>query len=631
MYCPISDYALIGDCHSAALVSRHGSIDWACLPRFDSPAVFLKILDEQRGGCCSIEAEGLQYTTRCYLERTNILETTFHTANGVFSITDFMPISPRSDQTQYGQDVENEERIVRVFQGKSGEAALQVRIHPTFDFARSPAANVTRANDAIILTSGNDALHVHWNGNIDFSGEPGGITARLHLAAGQQAAIILGYAKAHEEPETITSETIERWRRVTQEYWKKWSSSMDYNGDFADLVARSALVLKLLIYEPTGAIIASPTTSLPEWIGGSRNWDYRYNWLRDSSFTLIALMELGYFGEARDFMHFLLRTLSRQEKRKVLYSVDGGTEQTENELDHLEGYWGSRPVRVGNGAADQRQFDVAGELMQCISLYWRHEGFEHKGESFEQEFWPLVKRIGDRISEVWREPDNGIWEARSPSGSDGWDHNAGRRQFVHSKGLCWVALDRALRLANRFRMPGDLSRWQRERQAIHDSVQRQGYNQQIGSYVQFYGAHGLDAAVLRLPILNFLDVNDRRMQSTIAHIESRLTRNGLVCRYDPAEDGIGEKEGAFLACGFWLVENYVLSGRLDDAEKLFHRLIDCANDLGLLSEEADPDTDQLLGNFPQGFSHVGLINAAVRLSAAKRGKKTDTEELILTR
>lgn len=630
MYSPIRDYALIGDCHSAALISRHGSIDWACLPRFDSPAVFLKILDEHCGGCCSIEAEGLEYCARQYLDRTNILETTFHTASGVFTATDFMPISPRSDASPYGQDVQNEERIVRAFRCVRGEVNFRVRIHPTFDFARARAANIKRETNAIVLTSGNDALHIHLNGNIRVADEPGAISAQLRLVAGDQASVALGYSKANESPDVVTSETVEQWLDETQRYWKKWSSSMDYDGDYADVVARSALTLKLLIYEPTGAIIAAPTTSLPEYIGGGRNWDYRYNWLRDSSFTLIALMELGYFGEARDFMHFLLRTLSRQAKRKVLYSIDGGTEQTEYELKHLEGYWGSKPVRVGNGAADQRQFDVAGELLQCMSLYWRHEGFEHKGESFEQEFWPLVKRIGNRISGVWREPDNGIWEVREASGSDGWDHNTGRKQFVHSKGLCWVALDRALRLAKRFKMPGDFSHWQRERQAIHDSVQREGYNQQIESYVQFYGGHGLDAAVLRLPILNFFDATDRQMRSTIAHIESRLTHNGLVCRYDASEDGIGEKEGAFLACGFWLVENYVLCGRLDDAEKLFQRLCSCANDLGLLSEEADPETNQLLGNFPQGFSHVGLINAAVRVSAAKRGKKTDTEELILT-
>jgi GH15 family glucan-1,4-alpha-glucosidase len=631
MYVPISDYGLIGDCHSAALISRRGSIDWACLPRFDSPAVFLKILDDQRGGCCSIEAKDFQFSSRRYLEGTNILETTFHTATGVFTVTDFMPIAHRADHGPHGRDVENEERIVRIFRCSAGEVSFGVRVHPTFDFARARPATVRREGEAITLSAGNDALHVHLLGKFTVSEDPGAIAAELHLAGDEQAALAIGYAEAYEQPDTVTSSHVEQWLNETKKYWGKWSSSLVYKGDYAELVARSALTLKLLIYEPTGAIVAAPTTSLPEWIGGTRNWDYRYSWLRDSSFTLIALMELGYFGEACDFMRFLLRTLSQSEKRKVLYSVDGGTEQTEYELQHLDGYWGSRPVRIGNGAADQRQYDVAGELMQCISLYWRHEGFEHEGESFEREFWPLIKRIADRIAKIWREPDNGIWEVRQPGGGDGWDHSGGRRQFVHSKGLCWVTLDRALRAVKRFQIAGDFSHWERERDAIHASLEADGFNTQIGSYVQFYSGTTLDAALLRLPILNCLDPMSPRMQSTIAHIESRLTQNGLVCRYNPEVDGIGDPEGAFLACGFWLVENYVLVGRIEDAEKLFQRLCSCANDLGLLSEEADTSTGQLLGNFPQAFSHVGLINAAVRLSATKRGEKTSTEELMLAR
>jgi GH15 family glucan-1,4-alpha-glucosidase len=629
MYSPIRDYALIGDCHSAALISRYGSIDWCGLPRFDSPAMFLKILDEHRGGCCAIDVEGFEHATRRYLENSNILETAFHTSTGEFTVTDFMPISSRADQTPHGQDVNNEERIVRLLRCERGEARFRIHVHPTFDYARADQAEIRSSDDVIVLSGGQDALHVRTHGRGRSVEQDGAIRVDFFLREGERAWITLGYGRSAEEPKRVTDEDIDRWLAETELYWEEWTNSMDYDGDHADLVRRSALALKLMIYEPTGAIVAAPTCSLPEWIGGTRNWDHRYTWLRDSSFTLIALMELGYFGEARDFMHFLLRTLSHAECRQVLYSIDAGTEQAERELNHLEGYWGSRPVRIGNGAANQHQFDVDGELMQCISLYWRHKGFEHHGESFECDFWPVVKRISDRISETWCEPDNGIWEVRAPATDKSrWDETSGHRQFVHSKGLCWVALDRALQLGRRFHTSGDFSRWESECNAIHHSLDVEGFDPDVQAYVQYYGGHFLDASLLRLPILKVFDATSPRMRSTIAKIESRLMKDGLVYRYDAVEDGIGEPEGAFLACGFWLVENYILSGRLDAAERLFGRLCSCANDLGLLSEEADPITNQLLGNFPQGFSHVGLINAAVRLAAAKRGEKTDTEQLI---
>ncbi|HZU21716.1 MAG TPA: glycoside hydrolase family 15 protein, partial [Terriglobales bacterium] len=521
------------------------------------------------------------------------------------------------DESPHGRDVENEERIVRLFRCRGGAVRFRVRVHPTFDFARAGEPGIHRSQGVTILRSGERELHVAASAGTKADARDGAVVVEFELSNNQTAWLTLGYAHAGHTPELVTEEHIERWLGETSRYWKQWSASMAYDGDWRELVMRSALTLKLLIYEPSGAIVAAPTCSLPEWIGGSRNWDYRYTWLRDSSFTLIALMELGYFGEARDFLRFLHRTLSAGKRGKVLYSIDGGTEQTEYELKHLEGYWKSQPVRVGNGAANQRQFDVAGELMQCISLYWRHDGFEHDGESFERDYWPLVKRIGDRVAQEWREPDNGIWEVRG-----------GLRQFVHSKGLCWVALDRALRLARRFKISGDFSHWEQQRAAIHHSLETEGFNPDVQAYIQYYGSGDLDASVLRLPILNVFSPEDQRMRSTVAKIESRLGNNGLVYRYNPAEDGIGETEGAFLACGFWLVENYVLAGRLGDAEELFERLCSCANDLGLMSEEADPANGQLLGNFPQGFSHVGLINAAVRLSAARRGEKTDTEELL---
>ncbi|MBV8206788.1 MAG: glycoside hydrolase family 15 protein [Acidobacteria bacterium] len=614
MYAPISDYALIGDCHSAALVSRHASIDWACLPRFDSAAFFLKVLDEHRGGFCSVEPADLLFTSRHYVPHTNILETTFHTSPGRFTVTDFMPLDSRHDQNEKGQDVHAESCIARRFHCNSGEAQFIVRLKPTFDYARAAPAAVTGSSECILFSASRHFLQVHSTGHSRFEHGPGEAIFKYSLRKGETAWLAIGCTGRQ-----ITAPILERWLAKTLAYWQRWSAGMSYRGENFELVERSALALKLLVYEPSGAIIAAPTCSLPEWIGGSRNWDYRYNWLRDSSFTLIALMELGYFGEARDFMHFLRRALT-EGQTKVLYSVDGGTEQAENELAHLEGYWRSKPVRIGNGAANQRQFDVAGELMQSIALYWRHEGFASSRSSFEHQFWPLVKHIADHVAAHWQQPDNGIWEVRG-----------GLRQFVHSKGLCWVALDRALRLVKTFRIRGDFSRWELERTAIHKAVQAQGFNRNLNSYVQSFGATEIDASLLRLPILDFFDARDHKWQATIQAIERHLMQNGLVYRYNPAEDGIGEREGAFLACGFWLVENYVLAGRLEDAERMLERLVKCANDVGLLSEEADPHTNQLLGNFPQGFSHVGLINAALRLSAAKRGRRTSTAELIETR
>jgi GH15 family glucan-1,4-alpha-glucosidase len=619
MYSPIADYGIIGDNHTAALISRHGSIDWLCLPHFDSPALFLRLLDEHKGGYCEISVEGLQFCTRRYLENTNILETTFRTKAGSFSVIDFMPVHPRADCGECGQDVDTSNQVIRIFRGLTGFADFQVNVAPTFDYGRA-AAEIERHPQRTIFRSPGSALHVLHEG-FDRPGE-GWVGLRFRLEAGQHSFVALAYARPGEQPAQVSLVDAERELEDTRQHWEQWSKTLEYDGPWREQVLRSALALKLLIFERTGAIVAAPTTSLPEWIGGTRNWDYRYTWLRDSSFTLIAFMELGYFGEARDFLHFLLRTMGNAHDLRVLYATEGHTRTQEQELGHLEGYWGSQPVRIGNGAGDQLQFDVFGELMQCIHLYWSHQGFEHEGESFEREFWPLVKRLAGEVSLRWREPDNGIWEVRGP-----------RRHFVHSKGLCWVALDRALALARQFHLQRDanIAEWERQSRAIHEAVRHEGFNPRLQALVQSFGSASLDASILRLPILHMFAAESPHIRSTIAAIEAGLMKHGLVPRYDPGDDGINEPEGAFLACGFWLVEDYVLQGRLSDAETLFGRLCSLANDLGLLSEEADPATGQLLGNFPQGFSHVGLINAAVRLQAGRKGKHTSTHELIASR
>src|SRR5438067_2908002 len=490
MYAPIADYAVIGDNHTAVLISSHGSIDWACFPHFDSPAVFLKLLDDERGGYCAIEADGLQFCKRRYIPRTNILETTFHTATGVFTVTDFMPIHSRDDQGHEGQDVDTEHRIVRRFQCSGGNVSFRVEVVPTFDYARAEARVVDRGSNRVAFEAGDHAVHAHHTG--EHEEHDRAVAIRFVLRAGEVSSVVLSYARAGNQIEVLPAASVEAALERTRKYWEKWSKTLEYSGERADLVLRSALALKLLIFEPTGAIIAAPTTSLPEWIGGTRNWDYRYTWVRDSSLTLIALMELGYFGEARDFLHFFNRTVKPNHAEfKILYGVQGEVENTERDLKHLDGYWRSRPVRIGNGAADQKQLDVYGELMQCVMLYWSHEGFEHKGESFERDFWPLVQHIGDYVCETWREPDNSIWEIRGEC-----------RQYVHSKALCRVALDGAIKLAERFKMKADLSVWQRERASILPAIREHGYNSALETFTQYYGGDVLDASMLRLPLLN---------------------------------------------------------------------------------------------------------------------------------
>ncbi len=609
-YAPIGDYGIIGDTQSAALISSAGSLDWLCLPRFDSAAMFLRILDDERGGRCAIRLEGAQRSRRRYLPRTNILETRFETSSGALALTDFMPVRQRADTQERGQDVEAAHRVVRLLRCSAGEAECRIEVRPTFEYAQERPKAIRRDERRVMFLGTHHALYAQLPPGFDVDPD-GVVTATVRLRAGEAALVVLTWAEPERDVRAVALKDAEQELETTRAYWEQWSRGCTYEGDHRELLMRSALGLKLLIYEPTGAIVAAPTASLPEALGGGRNWDYRFTWLRDASLTLAALMNLGYFGEAHDFFHFLHRSLPQDAaKFQIMYRVGGEESVGESELNHLDGYRGSRPVRIGNGAADQTQLDIFGELLHCVYLYWSHHGFEHRGESFPRDFWPLVRSTADYVAQHWRRPGSGIWEMRGL-----------QREFTHAKGLCWVALDRALKLAQQHGVDGDLASWERARDEVRRDMEEHGYNRELGAYTQSYGSTAMDASLLRLPLMGVIDPGSERMRGTIAAIERQLVRNGLVYRYRQAEsnDGLTDEEGTFTACAFWLAENYALQGRVDEAERLFAHTVSFANDLGLMSEELDPDSDEQLGNFPQAFTHVGLINAAVRIQAARRG------------
>ncbi len=618
MYRPIADYALIGDTQSAALVGSNASIDFLCLPRFDSPAVFLRLLDDHNGGFCSVALRGTRSRARRYLGDTNILETTLRGTGGRLTITDFMPVKTIPEKRPNGQEVEAFHRVVRLLRCEEGEVECEIAVRPTFDYAGKKVEALSRGAERALYMGRDGALHVQTPAKIEYRDDT--LICKLRLRRGEERALVLTWAELPHDVKPATLKQLKSELRHTREFWEKWSKTCSDQGEYHATVLRSALALKLLVYEPTGAIVAAPTTSLPEHIGGPRNWDYRFTWLRDSSLTLVTLMNLGYFGEAHDFFHFLRRNLHANAANfQIMYRPDGGENVPEMTLDHLDGYRHSRPVRIGNGAAHQEQLGIYGELLHSTFLYWAHHGFEHRVESFRRDFWPMVKHVADFVVDHWRDKDSGIWESRGEP-----------RDYTHSKGMCWVALDRAIKLA-KMRLPGeDVSRWERERERVGRDLELRAYHPKVGAYTQAYGETAMDASILRLPLQHVLDARSERMRSTIQAIERKLMRNGLVYRYRQAEsdDGIEGQEGTFTACAFWLVENYAIQGRLRHAEELFRHITSFANDLGLMSEEIDAGNGEQLGNFPQAFTHIALINAAVRLAAARRGDIPGTQKLM---
>lgn len=617
-YRPIGDYAIIGDTQTAALISRDGSLDWLCFPRFDSPAMFLRLLDADRGGYCWVRPTGNFGCSRRYVPDTCVLETIFQASTGVLTLTDFMPAYRAEEPDEAGKDVEAAHEVVRLVRCESGEVEFRLDLKPTFDYAQEQEKCIRRGEGRVLFLGPHNALHAQLPRDYVLHADHS-VSATMKLRAGEEWAIVLTWTPPDIDAREIGLKEAHHALTSTLKYWTHWSEGLDYGGENKRLVHRSALTLKLLTYEPTGAIIAAPTTSLPENPGGVRNWDYRYTWLRDSSLTLVALMDLGNFGEAHDYFHFLQDSLpDSAEDFQVLYRIDGAEELEEKNLT-LAGWRDSRPVRIGNGAMHQTQLDIFGELMHCAYLYWSHQDFLKHSENFRGDFWPRVKNIADHVAANWRTPGQGIWEMRGRP-----------RHFTHAKGMCWVALDRAIKLARAHGITEGIEKWESERDAIVREVHERAFNRNIGAYVMEFDGCVLDASVLRLPIMGVIDPKSERMRSTITAIEQQLMKNGLVYRYLPreGEDGLPGTEGTFTACSFWLAENHVLQGELEKAEEIFHHTLNFANDVGLMSEEIDPDSGEQWGNFPQGFTHIGLINAAVRIAAQKGQVSDETRRML---
>jgi GH15 family glucan-1,4-alpha-glucosidase len=585
----IEDYGLIGDCETAALVSKSGSIDWLCWPRFDSGACFAALLGDTNNGRWLIApAQGNPRTTRRYRPNTLILETSFVTAEGEALLIDFMPLRGRASH------------LVRFVVGKRGSVSMTTELIIRFDYGASvPWVKRTEAGDLLAI-SGPDMLVLRTP--VELRGEGLTTVGDFTVAAGQTIAFVLTYASSHlPVPEPIDPQDA---LRKTQAFWEDWASIHQGTGAYADAVCRSLITLKALTYDPTGGIVAAPTTSLPEQIGGPRNWDYRFCWLRDATLTLLAFMNAGYYDEARSWRDWLLRAAAGSPSQiQIMYGLAGEKRLAEWEVPWLSGYEGAKPVRIGNAACDQLQIDVFGEVMDAFHQA-RVGGLQVLAEG-----WDFQRALLSHLEEIWSSADEGIWEVRG-----------GRQHFTYSKVMAWVAFDRAIKDAEAFGLEAPIDRWRKLRAEIHAEVCEKAFNPRVGAFVQAYGSEHLDASALLIPAVGFLPPEDARVQRTVEAIERRLVRNGFVLRYDTAatEDGLPPGEGAFLACSFWLADAYVLLGRDEDARRLFERLLSLRNDLGLLSEEYDPAAKRLLGNFPQAFSHIALVNTAHNLERAEK-------------
>lgn len=580
----IEDYALLGDCHSAALVSRDGSIDWLCWPRFDSGACFAALLGDADNGRWAIMPRGPFVVRRRYLPGTMVLETEFRTATGVCRLIDCLVVGDRHPT------------LIRRVEGVAGTVTLGLELVIRFDYGSIVPWVRTTADGRLLAIAGPDTLVLHTP--VPLHGEDLRTGGEFTVAAGQRLDFSLLWYAAHAHCPPIEAPELALGRTIA--WWQAWTARSTYRGGWPGLVERSLLTLKALTYAPSGGIVAAPTTSLPEHIGGVRNWDYRYCWLRDATFALYALLTCGYREEADRWREWLVRAVAGTPSQlNIMYGLWGERRLTEVELEWLPGYEGSQPVRIGNAAHRQMQLDVFGEVLDTMHLA-RRSGLEYSEDS-----WRVQRAMLDYLEEAWRRPDEGIWEVRGP-----------RRHFTHSKVMAWVAFDRAIKAAQCFGRPGPVDRWRAIRGEIHHEVCTQGYDRRLGAFVQSYGSQAADASLLMLSLVGFLPAGDPRIAGTVALIERTLLRDGLVLRYasESAQDGLPDGEGVFLACSFWLVDNYILLGRRADAERLFARLIGLCNDVGLLSEEYDPRSGRLLGNFPQALSHIALVNTAANLS-----------------
>jgi alpha,alpha-trehalase len=592
---PIADYALLANCQSAALVSKDGSIDWCCFRRFDAHSCFAGLLDPQRGGHFRIAPSGRYDTVRRYLPETNCLETRFRCPSGELSLTDLMPVR----RTAAG--IRPLPELVRIARCEQGEVEVELELTPRFDYGLTIPRMELVARDRGIVYGGADALTFQSDFELTGHGTCHCV-GRAVLHAGEEAATIVSHVEPHRlRPAWLSPTVIRRRLDETRRFWKNWAGACTYRGPYRDLVLRSALLLKALTDAETGAIVAAPTTSLPESIGGVRNWDYRYVWLRDAALNLYALFRLGYRDEAHSFMDWIKRTTAvHPEDLRVLYGVGGERLLQEVELAELQGYRGSQPVRVGNAAIAQLQLDVYGELLDTAWLYHRHGG------QIDAEYWELLKGLVEVVAKRWQEPDESFWEARDR-----------RQHHVISKAMCWVGVHRAIRLARALNLDADLGPWVRLRNEIRVRIDQEGTDPETGAFVQAFGSSAPDAATLLLPLVRFVPITDPRVRATVEQVERHLTVDGLVYRYR-AQDGLPGGEGPFVICSFWMVDNLALLGEVERARRLFERICGYANDLGLLSEQIDPASGELLGNFPQAFSHVGLIGAALNLQLAEQ-------------
>ncbi|MGO9604326.1 MAG: glycoside hydrolase family 15 protein [Candidatus Binataceae bacterium] len=585
----IEDYALIGNTHTAALVGNDGAIDWLCVPRFDSPACFAALLGSRENGRWQIApANKLTAVHRRYNGPTAILENEFVTDSGSVVVTDFMPVAQPNHSAG----------VVRIVRGVSGTVPMRMELIASFDYGHI-VPWIERRDYGLCAIAGPDALALRTPTPIQIEGPVA--TSEFTISEGQSLPFTLTWYPSH-HPEPTPNDPL-KMLQETDAWWREWSSSCTIRGPWRDLALRSLITLKALTYAPTGGIVAAPTTALPEWIGGPRNWDYRFCWLRDATLTLYALMLSGYMTEALAWREWLLRAVAGSpDDLQILYGIAGERRLTELELPWLSGYERSAPVRIGNAAHQQFQLDVYGELLGAFDVGRR------SGASSSPESWRLVAALIMNLEKVWNNPDEGIWEVRGP-----------RRHFTHSKVMAWLALDRAVKALEAGFQAGPLERWRKLRDRIHRDVCAHGFNRQRNAFVQYYGSDTLDAAVLMIPLVGFLAPDDPRVIATVDAIQRELLRDGLVMRYRTEEgvDGLPAGEGVFLACSFWLVDNLVLMGRQREAYELFERLTSLCNDVGLFSEEYDPVARRLLGNFPQAFTHVSLVNSVRNLENAR--------------
>ncbi|WP_420309671.1 glycoside hydrolase family 15 protein [Streptomyces sp. YS-B37] len=594
-YLPIAEHGLIGDLRSVALVGTNGTIDWYCCPSFDAPSVFAAILDAERGGSFELAASVPARTKQFYFPDTNVLITRFFTEEGVGEVQDFMPVTGETDESA-------RHRLIRRVVCVRGSVPFRTRVAPRFDYGASPHT-ARMVGDVAVFESADKSLAL--TATVPLECDDVDVWADFKLDEGESEVFALDQVDGEVTSRPCARQEAEDEFAATVAYWRRWVSQSRYRGRWREMVHRSALTLKLLTYAPTGAIVAAPTTSLPEQLGGERNWDYRYVWIRDAAFCVYALLRLGFTGEAEAFMKFVTRYISPGDGNpsgplQIMYGIDGRTELTERELPHLEGHQKSAPVRVGNAAADQLQLDIYGALIDSIYLY------DKWAQPISSAQWDDVCALVDWVCENWDQPDEGVWETRG-----------GRKNFLYSRLMCWVAIERGIRLANRRGLPADLPHWLKCRDTIYRRIMDRGWSVKRQAFVQYEGSDVLDAALLMMPLAKFIAPTDPKWLSTLDALTEELVSDSLVYRYNPqaSPDGLRGDEGTFSICSFWYVEAMVRAGRVDEARLAFEKMLTYANHLGLYAEEIGRTGEQQ-GNFPQAFTHLALISAAFNLDRA---------------